>query len=433
MISNQQNDYRNFGIQPRIAELVGQIDQEIRGQVAAAENSAKENTRKILAAFLAEGVSEYHLSGSHGYGYADAGREVLDSIYARIFEAPAALVRIQVVSGTHALALALFSIFRAGDEMIIATGLPYPTLWPVIGLGKYFNQPDSLMELGVRVKIIALDQNDEPDLEAIAGSITKKTRGVLIQRSSGYDFRRGLSTAQIGALIHLIKQRNPLAACIVDNCYGEFVEVQEPTQCGADLIVGSLLKNPGGSLAPTGGYFAGETELIQAISRRLTAPGLEGNVGPTLGIARSIFQGLFLAPHFVGQALAGSIFAAKLFELLGCEVKPRFNDRRGDLIQAIQLGTVEALEAFCASIQACSPIDSKAKPYGSVLPGYDDTIIMAGGTFVQGATLELSADAPVREPFIVFMQGGLIAEHTRTAALFAASELLRAGFLRMPE
>ena len=383
------------------------------------EEAALFNTEKVMKAFRNHMVSDYYLKPTTGYAYSDVGRENLDAIYAEIFHTEAALVRSQFVSGTHALAVALLGVLRAGDEMIAATGTPYDTMQTIIG--SPVKTPGSLVDLGVIYKEIPM-QDDKPDLEAICSAITDKTRLIHIQRSCGYSsVRKTLNVAHIGEICAAVKKVKPDVICFVDNCYGEFIEKQEPTEVGADLIAGSLIKNMGGGFAPTGGYIAGRADLVELASYRLTAPGLGGEMGATLGdTAREFYQGLFIAPHVVTQAVKTAIFASAVFKNLGYSVKPLPEEVRSDIIQAIRLETREKLCNFCVAIQTNSPVDAHVEPVPAMIPGYQDEIIMAAGTFVQGASIELSADGPCREPYNVYFQGGLTFEHGRIAIMSAA-------------
>ncbi len=383
------------------------------------EEAALSNTRKVIEAFRRHKVADYYLKPSTGYGYSDIGREQLDLIYADIFRVEAALVRSQFVSGTHALAVALLGVLRQGDEIISVTGTPYDTMQTIIGFP--VKNPGSLVDMGVSYKEIPMKGNIV-NLKEVQNNISEKTKLILIQRSCGYsDARKTLTVAEIGEICRAVKAIKPDCICFVDNCYGEFIEKQEPTEVGADLLAGSLIKNLGGGLAPTGGYIVGRKDLVELASYRLTAPGLGGEMGATLGdTAREFYQGLFLAPHVVLQAIKTSIFAASVFSQLGYKVTPHYNEMRSDIIQAIRLESRNKLCAFCEAIQANSPVDAHVVPVPSELPGYQDEIIMAAGTFVQGASIELSADGPIREPFNVYLQGGLTFEHGRVAIMSAA-------------
>ena len=387
------------------------------------EKAALVNTRKVLSAYSNHQVADYYLKPSTGYAYSDTGRDELDAIYADIFKTEAALVRSQFVSGTHALAVALLGVLKPGDEMIAATGEPYDTMQTIIGCP--VRTPGSLVDLGVTYKQIPMT-GDHPDIDGVLRAITPRTRLVHVQRSCGYSsVRKTLTVAEIGEIFAAVKKVRPDIICFVDNCYGEFIEEKEPTEVGADLMAGSLIKNLGGGLAPTGGYIVGRADLVEQASYRLTAPGLGGEMGATLGdTAREYYEGLFLAPHVVLQAVKTSIFAASVFQSLGFAVSPAPEEKRSDIIQTITLKTKENLCHFCEAIQANSPIDAHVRPIPSHLPGYQDEVIMAAGTFVQGASIELSADAPCREPYKVYLQGGLTFEHGQIAIMAAARQIL---------
>lgn len=386
------------------------------------EEAALYNTEKVITAFRNNMVSDFYLKPTTGYAYSDVGREKLDLIYAEIFKTEAALVRSQFVSGTHALAVALLGNLRAGDELIAVTGTPYDTMQTIIGYPE--KTEGSLVDLGIEYREIPMT-GEHVDLEAVKNAVTAKTKMIHIQRSCGYSsLRKTIDIAEIGRICKAAKEANPDVICFVDNCYGEFIEKQEPTEVGADLMAGSLIKNLGGGFAPTGGYIVGRSDLVEKASYRLTAPGLGGEMGATLGdTAREFYQGLFIAPHIVMQAVKTSIFAASVFKSLGYSVKPQPEDKRSDIIQAITLETKKRLCDFCVAIQSNSPVDAHVEPVPSPLPGYQDEIIMAAGTFVQGASIELSADGPCREPYNVFFQGGLTFEHGRLAIMAAAKRV----------
>lgn len=386
------------------------------------EEAALLNTQKVIAAFRKYQVADYYMKPSTGYAYSDVGRDSLDLIYAEIFKAEKALVRSQFVSGTHALAVALLGVLRSGDQIISVTGTPYDTMQTIIGISGH--ESGSLLELGIRYEEIQMD-GSKVNYKQIKDQVTKNTKMVLIQRSCGYNVgRKSLPISEISKICQLVKAINPYCICFVDNCYGEFIEKQEPIEVGADLIAGSLIKNLGGGLAPTGGYIVGRSDLIDLAANRLTAPGLGGEMGATLGdTAREFYQGLFLAPHIVLQAVKTAIFAAKVFSEAGYKVNPLPEEIRSDIIQTIELNTADKLCAFCKAIQANSPIDAHVVPIPSALPGYQDKIIMAAGTFVQGASIELSADGPLREPYTVFLQGGLTFEHGRLAIMEALQSI----------
>ena len=387
---------------------------------ARPDEIAEFNTLKILDAMRKVKVSEAHFNTTSGYAYDDIGRSKIEELFAKVFGAERALVRTNFVSGTHALATVLFGILRPGDKLVSITGAPYDTMQTVIG---YANEsPGSLKEFGVlydELKMI----DGKVDMAGIAGKITPDTKMVLIQRSRGYSMRNPLTIEEIGAICQEVKKVKPDCICFVDNCYGEFVDTQEPVQAGADIMAGSLIKNPGGGVALTGGYIAGKGDLVELCSYRLTAPGMGDELGASLANNRMIFQGFFLAPHVVAQAIKGAVFAAALFALLGYKTLPLPTDVRGDIIQAIQLDTPEKLIAFCRGIQKYSPVDSFAAPEPWDMPGYADKIIMAAGTFVQGASIELSADGPLRAPYNVYLQGGLTFEHAVIGIMGAAQAI----------
>ena len=386
------------------------------------EAAALYNTEKVITAFRNNMVSDYYLKPTTGYGYSDVGRDTLDLIYAELFKTEAALVRSQFVSGTHALAVALLGNLRPGDELIGLTGTPYDTMQSIIGYP--VKTKGSLVDLGIIYKELPMS-GEQVDLEAVKRIVTKNTKMVHIQRSCGYSsLRKTISVAEIGRIIAAAKEANPNVIAYVDNCYGEFIEKQEPTEVGADIMAGSLIKNLGGGLAPTGGYIVGRADLVENASYRLTAPGLGGEMGATLGdTQREFYQGLFLAPHVVIQAVKTAIFAAAVFQKLGYEVKPLPEESRHDIIQAIKLESKKRLCDFCIAVQSNSPVDAHVEPVPAPLPGYQDDIVMAAGTFVQGASIELSADGPCREPFNVFFQGGLTFEHGRLAIMAAAKRV----------
>ena len=409
-------------INEKIRQLAIQTEQAVSRQFARIDAIAAANTEKVLAAFQKYRVAENYFAGTSGYGYDDLGRDKLDEIYAEIFGTEAALVRIQFVNGTHAITCALFGALKAGDVLVSAVGAPYDTLLGAIGVVD--KGPGSLKDYGVEYRQVDL-VDDKPDLEGMERAVSDpKVKAVLIQRSRGYATRASLSVAEIGQMCRRIKAVNPKVSILVDNCYGEFVEELEPTQVGADLVVGSLIKNPGGGLAPTGGYIAGRRDLVEGAAMRLTAPGIGGECGCTLGQNRLLYQGLFLAPHTVAQAVKTAVFAAGIMEQLGYETQPRSTDIRHDIIQMIHMKQPEALKKFCKGIQFGAPVDSFVTPEPWDMPGYDSQVIMAAGAFVQGASIELSADAPMREPYTVYLQGGLTYESGKAGVLLAVQELL---------
>ncbi|MBQ1188604.1 MAG: methionine gamma-lyase family protein [Peptococcaceae bacterium] len=374
---------------------------------------------KILNAFQKNQASDFHLNGSTGYGYGDTGRDILELIWADIFKAEKALVRSNIASGTHALALCLFGILLPGDTFVSISGEPYDTLQTIIGRNK---EMGTLSELGIHHKVVEL-VNDEFDFDGIAKTVTPDTKMVCIQRSRGYNWRKSLTIAQIEEAIAFVKNINPEIIVFVDNCYGEFVELKEPLEIGADLIAGSLIKNPGGGLAPRGGYVAGKAHLVDRAAARLTAPGIAEDVGSALDFNRLAYQGLFMAPLIVEQSMKGAIFAAQLLAQLGYKVSPAADAVRTDIIQAIQLDEPDNVRKFCRGIQMASPLDAHVTPYDAELPGYDDPVIMAGGTFVQGSSIELSIDGPMREPYIVYMQGGLSVAHVIAGVVAAVGQM----------
>ncbi|WP_110952955.1 methionine gamma-lyase family protein [Anaerosinus massiliensis] len=394
--------------------------EECRTLFTRIDQIAEKNTFKILNCMRKHKIADYHFNVTSGYAYNDIGRENLEALWADIFGAEKALVRTQFVSGTHALATVLFGILRPGDELLSVTGTPYDTMQTVIG---YHNETSgSLKEFGVDYNEVAM-VNGKVDLEKIKNSIKANTKMVLIQRSRGYSMRAPLTIDEIKQICEMIKTIKKDCICFVDNCYGEFVDTLEPTAAGADIVAGSLIKNPGGGIAPTGGYIAGKAELVDLAACRLTAPGIGSELGASLVNNRLLYQGLFMAPHVVAQALKGAVFASVFFSKLGYHTLPDSKDLRSDLIQAIQLGSKEKMVAFCQGIQKYSPVDSHVQPEPWDMPGYKDQVIMAAGTFVQGASIELSADGPIREPYIVYLQGGLIFEHNIIGIMGAAQAI----------
>lgn len=383
------------------------------------DTQVKQNLAKVLAAFRAHRVGAHHFASVSGYGHDDLGRDTLDRVFAQVVGAQSAAVRVQFVSGTHAITCALFGVLRPGDEMLAIAGAPYDTLEEVIGTRG--SGQGSLKEFGVCYRELSLTQAGEIDFDKVAASVNEKTKLVLIQRSCGYSWRPSLSIHNIHKIIHLVKQQNINTICFVDNCYGEFTELQEPTEVGADLIAGSLIKNPGGTIATTGGYVAGKAELVEAAACRLTAPGIGTSGGATLGEGRLMYQGLFLAPQMVGEAMKGNYLIAKTFAALGYEVQPPAAAPQREVIQAIKLGTQQKLIDFCQAVQKYSPIESYVSPVPSEMPGYEDRLVMAGGSFIDGSTSELSADGPLREPYVVYCQGGTHWTHVAIAIEAAAA------------
>lgn len=412
---------------PAMQSLSAKIEQRIADQLRAIDETAFYNQAKVLQAFQEEQVADFHFASSTGYGHNDAGRETLETVYAKVFGAEAALVRPHIVSGTHAISLALYGVLRPGDELLYITGKPYDTLEEVIGVRGEAGE-GSLAEFGVTFDSVPL-RDDKVDFEAVARKIKPNTKMIGIQRSAGYAWRSSFSVEEIGDMVRFVKEIKPDVIVYVDNCYGEFTEELEPTQVGVDLAVGSLIKNPGGGLAHSGGYVVGRADLVHRAACRLTAPGIGAEQGAMLGTNRTLFQGFFLAPHVVGEALKGAVFAAALFEELGLVSHPSSQAKRTDIIQAVRLGTRERLIAFCQAIQAAAPVDSHVKPEPWAMPGYADEVIMAAGAFIQGSSIELSADGPIREPYIGFLQGGLTYAHAKVAVLSAVASMQKQGLL----
>ncbi len=410
-------------ISDEVRTLAKQAQETLHTQFARIDAIAEENTQKVLAAFQKHRVAESYFAGTTGYGYDDLGRDKLDSIYADIFGTEDALVRLQFVNGTHAIACALFGALKPGDVLVSAVGAPYDTLLGVIGAAD--KGPGSLMDYGIAYRQVEL-VNDGPDPDGLARAVSDpNVRAVLIQRSKGYSTRASLSVEEIGALCRVVRAHNPHAVILVDNCYGEFVETREPTQAGSDLVVGSLIKNPGGGLAPAGGYIAGRHDLVEGAAMRLTTPGIGRECGATLSSSRSLYQGLFLAPHTTAQAVKTAVFAAKMLELLGYKTEPASDAVRHDIIQMIHFGAPEPLKRFVCGIQRGAPVDSYVTPEPWDMPGYDCPVIMAAGAFIQGASIELSCDAPMREPYTAYLQGGLTYESGKAGIMLAVEALLQ--------
>lgn len=388
------------------------------------------NQQKVLAAFVQNAVAESHFAASTGYGYNDRGRDTLEQVFADCVGAEASIFRHSFASGTHTLNVMLFGVLRPGDTMLCLTGRPYDTLIGVLGIDGHVD--GSLKDFGVNYEQVDLKSDGTPDMEGIEQKLkSKKYKVAYIQRSRGYSLRPSLSVAKIGEMAQLVKKLSPDTLVLVDNCYGEFVEKREPLEVGADLIAGSLIKNPGGGIAPTGGYIAGKRDLVEKCGYRLTAPGVGLEVGATLGHTRELFMGLFNAPHVVGEAVKTAVFTASLFEELGFEVTPSSSEPRADIIQTVKCGHSEGLIAFCRGIQSGSPVDSFAAPEPGDMPGYDNQVIMAAGAFTLGASIELSADAPLREPFAVWMQGGLNFHSAKVGIMLAAQKMLDEGHIKL--
>lgn len=412
---------KEFGIHENVLNAVSGAEEQVAGIFRELDDVMAFNQYKVLNAFQKNKISDMHFAWNTGYGYNDPGREALERVYSDIFRTDAALVRPIIVNGTHALTLTLAGILRPGDELVYCTGNPYDTLEEVIGIrgeGK-----GSLKDFGVKYKQVELKADGSIDLEALRAAISPDTRMITVQRATGYGWRKAITIPEIEEWARFVKSVRSDIVCMVDNCYGEFLDTKEPTEVGADVIAGSLIKNPGGGLALTGGYIAGRSDLIEAISFRMTSPGIGGECGLTFGQTRTMFQGLFLAPKTVNAAVKGAILCAKVFENLGFDVCPKPEDRRSDIIEAVKLGTPEAVIAFCEGIQAAAPIDAHVKPVPWDMPGYEDQVIMAAGAFVQGSSIELSADAPIRPPYIVYFQGGLTYEHSKFGVIKALQTL----------
>ena len=422
--------YGDLGISKEVLEYGARIEAALEDRFTEIDGNAEYNQLKVIAAMQKNRVSDIHFSGTTGYGYNDLGRETLEQVYADVFHTEDALVRPQIVCGTHALYTALAGNLRPGDELLSPVGAPYDTLEEVIGIRP---SPCSLREYGVSYRQADLKPDGTFDYEAIRACVNEKTKLATIQRSKGYATRPTFSVQQIGELIAFLKSLKPDIICMVDNCYGEFVEPIEPSDVGADMIVGSLIKNPGGGLAPIGGYICGRTDLVERCAYRLSAPGLGQEVGANLGLLPSLYQGFFLAPTVVASALKGAIFAANLYERLGFRVVPNGSESRHDIIQAVELGSREGMIAFCKGIQSAAPVDSYADPIPSDMPGYEDEVIMAAGAFVQGSSIELSADGPIRPPYAVYFQGGLTWYHAKLGILLSLQNMADAGLATLPE
>lgn len=420
--------YKALGVSENVLAFSETILSDLKDHFAAIDAIAEANQLKVIAAMQKNRVAANHFNLSTGYGYDDEGRDTLERVYADCFGAEAALVRPQITCGTHALALALGANLLPGDELLSPVGGPYDTLEEVIGIRESVG---SLKEYGVSYRQVDLLPDGSFDTDKICAAISNKTKLITIQRSKGYATRPSFSVAQIGELITLCKQCKPDVICMVDNCYGEFTELIEPVNVGADLMVGSLIKNPGGGLAPTGGYICGRADLIERCARRLTAPGLGREVGANLGLLTQFYQGFFLAPTVVSSAVKGAVFAANCYEKLGFHVIPGASEVRHDIIQAVELGSREGMIAFCKGIQAAAPVDSYVTPEPAPMPGYDSDVIMAAGAFVQGSSIELSADGPTRPPYAVYFQGGLTWYHAKLGILMSLQKMLEAGLISL--
>lgn len=413
-----------FDIDQKIIEAAEKAMELCSAELKKIDEIQEYNQRKMIKAFQLAGVRESHLKGSTGYGYDDAGRDTLDRVYAYCFDAEDALVRHNFVSGTHALTVALFGMLRPNDTMLSVTGMPYDTIRSAIGIeGDY---PGSLKDFGIKFEMTELKDDGTVDYEEVERQIAdKQPKMVYIQRSRGYSLRNSLTYKEIKKICDISKRVSPKSIVMLDNCYGEFVEKVEPLSVGVDIMAGSLIKNPGGGIAPTGGYIAGKKELVEMCAYRLTTPGTGKEIGATLDVSREMFMGAYHAPHVTGEALKTAVFAAALFEILGYETTPKYNDERGDIIQLIMLGDEQKLESFCGGIQSGSAVDSFVVPVASDMPGYENKVIMAAGAFTLGSSIELSADAPIRPPYAVWMQGGLNFHGGKLGIMLAADKILK--------
>lgn len=424
-----KTQYEQLGISEEVYAFGKKIEGKLTERFQKVDEVAEFNQLKVIKAMQDRRVSEACFNYASGYGYNDLGRDTLEEVYASVFHTESALVRPQITCGTHALALALSANLRPGDELLSPAGKPYDTLEEVIGIRE---SKGSLAEYGISYRQVDLLENGTFDYESIEKAINEKTKLVTIQRSKGYQTRPSFSVSQIGELIAFVKKIKPDVICMVDNCYGEFVETIEPSDVGADMVVGSLIKNPGGGLAPIGGYIAGKNECIENCAYRLTSPGLGKEVGASLGVMQSFYQGLFLAPTVVSGALKGAIFAANIYEELGFPVIPNGSESRHDIIQAVEFGTPDGVIAFCKGIQAAAPVDSYVSPEPWAMPGYDSDVIMAAGAFVQGSSIELSADGPIKPPYAVYFQGGLTWTHAKLGILMSLEKLVQGGLVKLP-
>lgn len=428
MTKAEQFLLEHMGINTWVLDQVSLAESQIASIFKEQDDIMAFNQYKVLNALQKCKISDMHFSWNTGYGYDDPGRKALENVYAMLFKTESALVRPIIVNGTHALTLTLFGILRPGDELIYCSGAPYDTLEQVIGIrGEGMG---SLKDFGITYKQVELTAEGKIDYDYLKTTITSKTRMVTLQRAMGYGWRKSITLDEIKDWTSFVKSISPDIVCMVDNCYGEFMDIKEPTEVGADVVAGSLIKNPGGGLALTGGYIAGRKDLVELISYRMTSPGIGGECGLTFGLTRSLFQGLFIAPKTVNGAVKGAILCAKVFENLGYEVCPKPLDNRSDIIEAVKLGSPEAVIAFCEGIQAAAPIDAHVMPVPWDMPGYEDQVIMAAGAFVQGSSIELSADAPIRPPYIAYFQGGLTYEHSKFGVVKALQTLFDKNLLK---
>lgn len=421
----------DFGIDERVLKLVAEAEEEVRGEFEKLDDIAAYNQYKVLAAFQKNRIRDMHFGWKTGYGYDDAGREAIEQTFADVFHTDAALVRTTFVNGTHALATTLLGILRPGDELIYATGEPYDTLQTVIGITNYEKGNGSLRDYGVTFKQVDLLPDGSIDIEGVKAAITDKTRMITAQRATGYSWRKAISMDEIGRLMKAIEEVNPDIVRMVDNSYGEFLDTVEPTDVGAHVMASSLIKNPGGGIALSGAYIAGRQDLIDQIQYRMTCPGIGGECGLTYGQTRTMFQGFFLGPRAANGALKGAVLCGKAYEKLGFEVSPKAGDVRSDIVQSVMFRDPAKLIAFCEGIQAAAPVDSFVSPVPGDMPGYEDKVIMAAGAFVQGSTIELSADAPMRDPYIAYFQGGLTYEHSKFGVIKSIDTLLKKNLIEL--
>lgn len=423
--------YCELGIDKAIVNLGITAENAICEQFKAIDEIASYNQMKVLKAMQNHRLSDQHFNWNTGYGYNDAGRETIEAIYAAIFGTDEAIVRPLIVNGTHALSLSLTGVLRPGDELLSISGKPYDTLEEVIGIHNTYDS--SLKTFGIHYNQVDLNTDGSFDYQGIEAALNDSTRMVYIQRSGGYSWRSALTISDIEAVIDFVRKQRPNVVIMVDNCYGEFLDYKEPTEVGADLMAGSLIKNPGGGLALSGGYIVGRKDLIEKISYRMTSPGIGRECGLMFGQSRTVLQGLFMAPTVVAGALKGAVFCAKLFENLGYEVSPSSKAKRSDIIQSLKLGAPDKVIAFCEGVQAAAPVDSYVTPVPWDMPGYDCEVIMAAGAFVQGSSIELSADAPIREPYIVYFQGGLTYDHSKFGAMMGVQKLYEKNLIKLDE
>lgn len=420
-----------FGIDERVLKLVAEAEDEVRCEFEKLDDIMAYNQYKVLSAFQKNRIRDMHFGWKTGYGYDDAGREAIEQTFADVFHTDAALVRTTFVNGTHALATTLLGVLRPGDELIYATGEPYDTLQTVIGITNYEKGNGSLRDYGVTFKQVDLLPDGSIDIEGVKAAITDKTRMITAQRATGYSWRKAISMDEIEKLMKAIEEVNPDIVKMVDNSYGEFLDIKEPTDVGADVMASSLIKNPGGGLALSGAYIAGRQDLIDQIQYRMTCPGIGGECGLTYGQTRTMFQGFFLGPRAANGALKGAVLCGKVYEKLGFEVSPKAGDIRSDIVQSVKFKDPAKLIAFCEGIQAAAPVDSFVATVPGDMPGYEDKVIMAAGAFVQGSTIELSADAPMREPYIAYFQGGLTYEHSKFGVIKSVDALLKKGLIEL--